>query len=248
MNDRLVDEGPRLVAVAADAALPVRLLGGVAVWWRSSEQTRSLLRREFADLDLVTHQHTSRALRDLLEREGYVPERTFNAAHGASRLLYNAADVTFHIDVFLDRFEMSHKLDFEHRLELNPLTLPVADLLLAKLQVAEINRKDLTDTAMLLIDHEFGESDQQELCNAAYIADLCGHDWGLFTTVTDNLTGLEAVIPQLDLPSADAELLDTRARALAELLGQAPKTRSWNLRAKIGRRKRWYETPEEVVR
>jgi len=29
---------------------------------------------------------------------------------------------------------------------------------------------------------------------------------------------------------------------------QAPKSRAWKLRAKIGRRKRWYETPEEVVR
>jgi hypothetical protein len=29
-------------------------------------------------------------------------------------------------------------------------------------------------------------------------------------------------------------------------LEQAPKTRAWRIRAKIGERKRWYELPEEA--
>jgi hypothetical protein len=45
---------------------------------------------------------------------------------------------------------------------------------------------------------------------------------------------------------------DGRARVaqrLAELLGaleQAPKSRGWRRRAKLGRRVRWYEVPDEV--
>ena len=60
----------------------------------------------YADIDLVAHRRASRALRDVLEAEGYQPERTFNAAHGAHRLLYHAADRRFHVDVFLDEFRM----------------------------------------------------------------------------------------------------------------------------------------------
>ena len=154
MSTSPLQEGPRLVQIADDAELPIRLFGGVAIWKRSGERMRTALGREYADVDLVAHKRQSRALRDVLEQDGYVPERTFNATHGASRLLYHAPDGSFHIDVFLDRFSMSHELDFADRLELEPLTLTAADLLLAKLQVAEINHKDLSDAAMLLLDHD----------------------------------------------------------------------------------------------
>jgi hypothetical protein len=244
----LADEGRRLVQSADGADVALRLFGGVAIWERSRERTRAVLGREYADLDLVAHRRESRPLRELLERHGYDPERTYNATHGASRLLYHAADGSYHIDVFLDRFEMSHTLDFESRLEIEPLTLTAADLLLAKLQVAEINEKDLTDAAMLLLDHELAETDGPEHLNAAYIGGLCASDWGLFTTAGDNLDSLERLRPGLELDGRESAVLADRTASLRERLEQEPKSRGWKLRARIGRRKRWYETPEEVVR
>jgi len=234
--------------MADDVKLAVRLFGGVAIWQRSSARTRSLLGRDYADVDLVAHRRASRDVRDLLEAAGYVPERTFNATHGASRLLYHAADGSFHIDVFLDRFTMSHELDFTSRLELEPLTLTAADLLLAKLQVAEVNRKDLTDVAMLLLDHEPGDGDGPRQLNSAYVSTVCAADWGLSTTAGDNLDALDELAPELALSGEEASTLRERTAALRGWMEQAPKSRAWTLRAKIGRRKRWYETPEEVVR
>lgn len=234
--------------MAGDVKLAVRLFGGVAIWQRSTERTRSLLGRDYADVDLVAHRRESRDLRDLLEAAGYVPERSFNAAHGASRLLYHAADGSFHIDVFLDRFTMSHELDFGARLELEPCTLTAADLLLAKLQVAEVNRKDLTDAAMLLIDHELSDVDGSGHLNAGYVSEVCAADWGLFTTASDNLQALDRLVDELGLTGEEASALRGHSARLRERMEQAPKSRSWKLRAKIGRRKRWYETPEEVVR
>jgi hypothetical protein len=129
-----------------------------------------------------------------------------------------------------------------------PLTLPAADLLLAKLQVAEINRKDLTDAAMLLLDHELADGDGAGRLNAAHVTTVCAADWGLFTTLGDNLDALERVTPELPIEDAQRAALADRISALRERLDTAPKTRSWKLRAKVGRRKRWYEIPEEVVR
>lgn len=248
MSGRPLQEGPRLVQMADDAKLAVRLFGGVAIWQRSTERMRALLGRDYADVDLVAHRRGSREVRDLLEAAGYVPERTFNATHGASRLLYHAPDRAFHIDVFLDHFTMSHELDFEARLEMEPLTLTAADLLLAKLQVAEVNRKDLTDVAMLLIDHAVADDDGPGRLNAAYVSEVGASDWGLFTTAGDNLDALDRLAPELELSGEEAGILRDRTGALRERMEQAPKSRAWKLRAKIGRRKRWYETPEEVVR
>lgn len=243
-----LQEGPRLIQLADDAELALRLFGGVAIWERSGTRMRQALGRDYADVDLVAHRRQARGLRELLEADGYLPERTFNATHGASRLLYHAPGGAFHIDVFLDRFVMSHELDFADRLELEPLTLPAADLLLAKLQVAEINRKDLTDAAMLLVDHAPGDLDAPGCLNAGYVAAVCGADWGLFTTVGDNLEALERLAPELPISGDEATALRARVGELRERLEQAPKTRGWKLRARVGRRKRWYETPEEVVR
>ncbi len=248
MSVALTEEGPRLVALAQEADLPLRLFGGVAIWLRCSEQSRTVLGREYGDLDFVAHSSSSRRLRELLERENYLPERTFNATHGASRLLYNAPDGEFHIDVFLDRFEMSHKLDVGRRLEMEPLCLPAAELLLAKLQVAQINRKDLTDATMLLIDHEPTGSDGPGRLNIHEVSRTCARDWGLFTTVSDNLVALERILPELALVDDQLATVSDRAKRVRDAMEAQPKNTAWKVRARVGRRVRWYEVPEEVTR
>lgn len=241
----LVPEGRRLVERASAAGLALRLFGGVAIWERCTPATRAALGRDYADIDLVAHRRDSRPLRALLEDCGYEPERTFNATHGATRLLYHAREGEHHIDVFLDEFRMSHVLDLGARLEVESPTLPAAELLLAKLQVAEVNRKDLTDAAMLLADHEPGDGDGPGRLNVARACEVCAADWGLYTTAGDNLARLRDMAGELPL---DAGVITARVDALRAALEDAPKTARWRMRARIGRRKRWYETPEEVVR
>ena len=101
----------------------------------------------------------------------------FNATHGARRLLYHGPD-DWHIDVFLDTFEMSHTLDLGAKLEAEPETLAAAELLLTKLQVAEVNHKDLSDTAMLLWDHEPAGNDGPGTINLSRIAATCAATGG----------------------------------------------------------------------
>ncbi|HEY1853610.1 MAG TPA: hypothetical protein VGG40_03405 [Solirubrobacterales bacterium] len=243
----LIAEGRRLVERAAAGGVAARLFGGIAIWLRASKETRAALGRSYPDIDLVAHRKGSRRLRELLEEEGYEPERVFNATHGARRLLFHA-DAGHQVDVFLDRFEMSHELDLGARLEAEPLTLPAAELLLAKLQVAEINRKDLTDAAMLLLDHEPGPDGGEGRLELPALGAACGDDWGLFTTVTDNLGKVEELRGELPLAAPAAARLGERIAAVRDSLEAAPKSLSWRMRAKVGRKVRWYETPEEVER
>jgi hypothetical protein len=219
----------------------------VAIWIRGSEAARELLGRNYPDIDLVAHKKQSRALRALLEETGFEPERVFNATHGARRLLYHGPG-DWHIDVFLDTFEMSHTLDLGARLEAEPETLAAAELMLTKLQIAEVNAKDLSDVAMLLWDHEPADHDGPGRLNLAPIAGLCASDWGLYTTITQNL---EACADHLGgiIPGAyDRDRIGSRIAAITRALEAAPKTRSWQLRARVGRRVRWYQLPEEVTR
>ena len=105
----MVAQGRAIVAAAAARSIPVRLVGGVAIWLRGSAAARAALGRSYPDIDLVAHKRQSRALRSALEEEGFEPERVFNATHGARRLLYHGPG-GWQVDIFLDTFEMSHTL------------------------------------------------------------------------------------------------------------------------------------------
>jgi hypothetical protein len=243
----MVTAGREVVAAAADRSIPVRLLGGVAIWIRGSAAARAALGRTYPDIDLVAHKRQSRSLRALLEELGFEPERVFNATHGARRLLYHGPG-GWHIDVFLDRFEMSHVLDLGERLEAEPETLAAAELLLTKLQIAEVNAKDLSDAAMLLWDHEPADVDGPGRLNVTRLAGLCGADWGLYTTVTQNLGACAEGLAGLVAEGPDRDRIAGRIDAISAALAAAPKTMAWQLRARVGRRVRWYQLPEEVTR
>lgn len=243
----MVAQGRAIVAAAAARSIPVRLVGGVAIWLRGSAAARAALGRSYPDIDLVAHKRQSRALRSALEEEGFEPERVFNATHGARRLLYHGPG-GWQVDIFLDTFEMSHTLDLGARLEAEPETLAAAELLLTKLQVAEVNAKDLSDTAMLLWDHEPADADGPGRLNLTPVAARCGADWGLYTTVTDNLSACADMLGDLPAGPADRERIAGRIATITGALTAAPKSLSWQLRAKVGRRVRWYQLPEEVTR
>ncbi len=242
----MVSEGRRICQLAAADGIAVRLLGGTAIWLRSPEDVRTLLTREFADLDLVTVRKDAKPLRELLEQQGYVPDKMFNATQGTRRLYFTAADGSFHVDVFVDTFVMSHTLDLAARLEVEPVVLPAAELLLTKLQIAELNRKDAADTVMLLLGHELGDGDTAATLNTTHVVTLCAQDWGLYTTVTDNLSKIDELLPSIVGEPATQAVAHERIEALLQQLDRAPKSRGWRRRARIGRRIRWYETPDEV--
>jgi hypothetical protein len=248
----MVAAGRAVVEAAGGAGIPVRLMGGVAIWMRASAPARAALGRDYPDIDLVAHKRQSRALRGLLEELGYDPERVFNATHGARRLLYHSPDGGWHVDVFLDTFEMSHTLDLGARLETEQLTLAAAELLLTKLQIAEVNAKDLSDAAMLLWDHEpvsgASAGDGPGLLNLTRLAGVCGADWGLFTTVTDNLAACAGHLAELSIGATDAARIADRIGLIRQALDDAPKSLPWRVRARVGRRVRWYQVPEEVTR
>jgi hypothetical protein len=243
----LVTEARRISDEAGSRGIEVRLLGGIAIWLRSEDGVRAQLGREYADIDLVTLRKHSKPLRELLESIGYEPNKMFNALQ-SDRLYYNAADGSHHLDIFVDKFAMSHKLDLADRLRTEPLVLPAAELLLTKLQIAELNDKDARDTAMLLLDHELADRDGPGLLNASYVAEVCAEDWGLYTTITDNLGKIQELLESILPDPQQRQIVGERVADLLARLEAAPKSRGWRRRAKIGRRMRWYEVPDEARR
>ncbi len=244
----LVVEARRVYEHAVSSGVEVRLLGGVAIWLRASEEMRRTLGRDYADIDLATTKKQAKGLRTVLEQLDYVPDKMFNATQGDTRLYYHAPDGSYHVDVFIEKFVMSHELRLGSRLETEQYTLPAADLLLTKLQIAELNRKDASDAAMLLADHELAETDGSGLLNVRHVSEVCAESWGWYTTVTDNLETMRSLLVEILPDEQPRDLVEERTRTLLSELEAAPKSSGWRRRAKLGRRKRWYQTPDEASR
>ena len=208
---------------------------------------RPSLTRQIQDMDFVTPRDQGRPIQSLLSREGYAPSPEFNRLHGARRLLFVDDPRHRHIDVFVGSFEMCHVLPLSERLDLEPITVPLAELLMTKLQIVKLNRKDMLDVYALLLAHGMGDHDRDTI-NALRIALVAGADWGLFHTIDLNLTRLREGSSQFDLSTTDQATIAARLDALAAALERQPKSLRWTFRARVGERLPWYDEPEEVGR
>ncbi len=242
----IVAEAKRLLELAASKGIPLRVLGGVAIGLRAPGPLPPALTREYADVDFVTAKGSSHAVQGLLREAGYEPHVAFNALHGTERLLFFDHGNERQVDVFVGGFSMSHKVPVAERLELEPTTLPLAELLVTKLQIAELNEKDVRDALALLHGHPVEERDGDAI-NAARVAEMCRTDWGLWRTLTGNLSACRDRLDRYDLPDEDKERLRREMDVLLDRIDREPKSRAWKLRARIGERKRWYMLPEEVA-
>lgn len=247
-------EALRLVSIATEHDVPLRVLGGVAVEllvpnWRGRGE------RPGRDLDMATTSAGRRRVLEMLEAEGYVPDRRYNAAAGHKQLYAVDPERGRPIDVIVDRLEMCHTLDLRPSLAGRGPTIFPADLLLSKLQVVKVTRKDLIDARVLLSEIPLADADASQdgyiSIATAPIIRLTARDWGWWRTVIGTLDTLLRFVAEepepVELalgrpPRYDAAV---QAHQLVARLGAAPKSLTWKARARIGDRARWFEEPEE---
>ena len=217
-------------------------MGGAAINLHSPSARQAPLRRKYGDLDFVASSKQQASVQKLFESLGYEGERRFNTLNGHQRLLYLDGVNGRQIDVFIDRMKMCHVIELGNRLGHEGPTLTPADLLLSKLQVFEVNMKDLVDTIALLLDHPIADHDDDAI-NAAYLGKLTSEDWGLHRTLQLNSAKVRDAVKDLDV---DADRVNLRLDELWARVDGQPKSLKWKLRARVGDRVAWYELPEEV--
>ena len=236
-----IAEAERVAEAARAQKVGVKLLGGAGIHLHSPSAQHAPLRRKYGDLDYVISGKDRKAALAFFPSVGYEANERFNIMQGDRRLYFFDGTSGKQVDVFIDVIRMSHVIDLRGRLAHEGPCASPADLLLSKLQIYEINRKDLVDVIALLLDHPVGEGD--DAIDARYVARLACEDWGLCRTVQLNIPKLLHTLDEVDV---DRDLVRARVAEIQKAIDAGPKPLKWRLRAQVGDRLQWYELPEEV--
>ena len=246
VEEDIVSEALRVTDRALATDVLLRVLGGVAIGLHTPEGVHPALVRRYGDIDLVTTRKHAKASTQLLTELGYTPNERFNTMNSASRLVFYDNERGRNIDVFVGSFRMCHELPLSDRLELEERTVPLAELLLTKLQIVRLNEKDLHDIWAILYAHDVAAHDDDAV-NAAYIAELLAGDWGLWRTSRQTVETARERLARSPLAEADRSVVDDRLGRLWERVEAQPRGLRWRSRAKVGDRTKWYDEPEEIA-
>lgn len=243
-----LDQAIDVIAEASKENIPLRLLGGLAVRYLCPSFPPRVT--EGQDMDLASVSRVRPALASFLASRGFVPDKEFNALYGHKQMYFRSQDGSWALDVVIDRLDMCHVLDFRERIERMPYTLDPTDLLLSKLQIVEINEKDLQDAIYLLAGFPIRDDEESGTIGPARLCQIVCQDWGWWRTVSGNLDRIMNLSPgdvaRLVPPRPPFDPVE-QARTLLSEADETPKSLKWRLRSKVGDRVRWYELPEEVA-
>jgi hypothetical protein len=242
-----VEEARRLLALAESRSVKVRALGGVAVSLSVPSATRLLIPRTYQDIDLIAPKGEQRGLTELMTVAAYAADDEFNVINGHRRLLFYDTTNSRQVDIFIAKFSMCHEVPLGNRLLVTHTTLPLAELLMTKLQIVELNSKDVGDILNLVYHHDPAGGTAAGGLEGERVAECCAADWGLWRTATGNIERARAAVDELLLGDEDRAVLRGRLESLRTVIDAAPKSRKWRMRARVGDRVQWYEEPEEVA-
>jgi hypothetical protein len=247
-RERFEREVKRIVGAADQAGLMVRLLGSLAFQSHCPHfgYLQAEMGRAYTDIDFAGYGRQAAEVRRMLADLGYVEDREVFVVSEGGRAIFENPSNKLHVDVFYEKLDFCHIIPWNGRLEVDSPTIPLAELMLEKMQIVRINEKDVIDTIMLLLEHELGDSDQ-EIINTARIAQLCAQDWGLWRTVTMNLEKVRQLSRgYTELSEENKQAVVTRLDGISGRIEAEPKSLAWRLRARVGDRVKWYKDVEEV--
>ncbi len=204
--------------------------------------------RYLADLDFITYSKDIIKIQDMFFDMGWEEDQNVLRLFGNKRRIFYHPEKPIHSDIFLDKLRFCHHLDFKNRLEIDYPTISLIDLLLTKLQIVKINKKDLVDIMVLLRQYPISDKDEnKQHIDGNYLAELCSRDWGWWKTTTKNLKKTREFTDTY-LDEKDAEDVRAKSNHLMRLIEEHPRSLKWKIRSVFGEKLKWYEEVEEVKR
>lgn len=243
-DSQFIQEALKMVQEAEGEGITLRIIGAVAfrIHCPKFRHLLDAMERRITDMDFAGYRKQRVTIINFFQNRGYSIDNAMLLLN--ERLTFRNGSGA-HVDVFLDKLSMCHTIDFKNRLAQDTPTFTLADLLMEKMQIVQINEKDLKDTIVLLREHPVGEGDA-ETVNSEYITNDLAADWGFHYTFTTNLKKVLEFLPTYPaLTDEDRKDIESKITILLDRIEATPKSARWKMRAKVGTKSKWYRDVEE---
>jgi hypothetical protein len=247
-RDKFEGELKRIIKASDEAGILLRVIGSLAFQMHCPKYgyIQEAMGRAYTDIDFAAYRKQTKEIKALMTGLGYIENREVFIVSEGERSIFDRSEIGLHVDVFYEKLDFCHVIRWEGRLEIDTPTIPLAEMLLEKMQIVQINEKDVIDTIMLLLEHPLGDIDNETI-NIKRIAELCSSDWGLWRTVTMNLGKVRQLAQGYEqLKAEDKAQVESQVASALERITNEPKSLAWRLRDRVGDRVKWYKEVDEV--
>jgi len=247
-RDKFENELKRIVEASGQAGVILRVIGSLAFQIHCPKYgyLQQAMGRAYTDIDFAAYGRQTTAVRALLQKLGYTDNREVFIVSGGGRAIFDREEIGLHVDIFYEKLDFCHVIRWDGRLEVDSPSIPLAEMLLEKMQIVEINEKDVIDTIMLLMEHPLGDIDQETI-NIGRVAQLCANDWGLWRTTTMNLNKVRSLAHGYkQLTAREKSHVEEQVGAALKRIEAEPKAMAWRLRDRVGDRVKWYKDVDDV--
>ncbi len=247
-REKFENELQRILKASSDSGIIMRVIGSLAFQLRCPKfgYLQAAMGRAYTDIDFAAYRKQTKEIQILMSGLGYKENREVFIVSEGERAIFERMDIGIHVDVFYEKLAFSHVIYWNKRLEVDNPSIPLAEMLLEKMQIVKINEKDVIDTIMLLLEHPLGDKDHETI-NIKYVAGLCSNDWGLWRTTTMNLDKVGRLAQgYTQLTAEQKETVDAQVKTALSRIEREPKSLAWRLRARVGDRVKWYRDVDEV--
>lgn len=266
-KEEFVKKSVDIVSTAEKEGVIIRILGALAVYIHTEDCPHSRRiydkiprfgegKPMFTDLDLMAYGSQRKKVMHFFEKTiGF--ESLINPIFSYKRLIYEHPERYFHVDVFFNKLEFSHEVNFGNkpgkgRLELDFPTITLTDIVLEKIQIHEINLKDIVDLMVVFRCSDISMNFSKDAVDAKYISSILSDDWGFWYDGTNNLVKVKKFTEDFAgedrVTEEDKNIIIGRIDNLLKIIDETPKSRKWLKRSKVGTSKPWYKVVEEVER
>ena len=245
---RFESELQRILKASQEAGLTLRVIGSLAFQMHCPRYgyLQEAMGRAYTDIDFAAYAREAKGISGLMAELGYIEDQQVFLLSEGNRAIFDNPALGLHVDVFYEKLDFCHVIPWKGRLEVDSPTIPLAEMLLEKMQIVQINEKDVIDTIMLLLEHPLGDSDAETI-NMSRVAHLCARDWGLWRTTTMNLNKVKELAQGYEqLTDEQKAKVASQVDAALERIEAEPKSLAWRLRARVGDRVKWYKEVDEV--
>src|SRR5512143_1017344 len=247
-RDKFENELKLILKASGDSGILLRVIGSLAFQMHCPQfgYLQAALGRAYTDIDFAAYSRQNKQIAELMASLGYSDNREVFIASEGDRAIFDKPSTGLHVDVFYEKLDFCHTIYWKDRLEVDSPTIPLTELLLEKMQIVQINEKDVIDTIMLLLEHPLGDIDEETI-NIKRVAALCAADWGLWRTTTMNLNKVRLLAQGYEQLNEEqkGQVAAQVATALKRIEAE-PKSMAWRLRARVGDRVKWYKDVDEV--